>query len=65
MKSNLNLASLLGLSLVMIVAVVGEIFLRLTHIDMTDMRLFITYWKFYVSVIVAFLVLGIAFKITE
>jgi hypothetical protein len=65
MRTDLNLASLLGLSITMIVAIVGSVYLQVTNPDMTDMRLFLTYWKFYVSVFAAFLTLGIAFKVTE
>jgi hypothetical protein len=65
MRTNLNLASLTGLIITMIVAIVGSLYLNVTNPDMTDMRLFLTYWKFYVSVFVAFLTLGITFKVTE
>ena len=49
----------------MIVITVGSIYLQVTNPDMTNMRLFLTYWKFYVSVFAAIITLFITFKITE
>lgn len=65
MKTNLNLVSLLGMSIGMIVITVGSAYLKIVNPDMTDMRLFLTYWKFYVGGIAATLTLFITFKITE
>ena len=65
MRTNLNMASLLGMSISMIVITVGSIYLQVTNPDMTNMRLFLTYWKFYVSVFAAIITLFITFKITE
>jgi hypothetical protein len=65
MRTTLNLVSLLGLIVAVIVSAVGSIYLQATNPDMTDMRLFLTYWKFYGGTFAAFFVLWLTFKITE
>ena len=64
MKKVLYTFSWIGLAITWLVFVGLAIYTRWSNIDMTETRLFLTYWKEYLVGMVIFLAFGILYKKT-
>lgn len=65
MKKLINVISWAGMSAIVIVVVVFQVYTRFTNIDMTETRLLVDYWPVYAGSLLALIVFYLLYDKTK